>query len=132
MIIGKLATPNSVTGKVVQGSGTQDHNALLNRDASDQHPISAITGLETELSHFDSQLARQKQELSNTEITLTTLVNESSRTLCENLSEVNYELATEIQAEHDRATAAEANIAASISKTASLEETQAVLKEVFG
>lgn len=31
------------------GSGTADHAKLSNRDASDQHPISAITGLETAL-----------------------------------------------------------------------------------
>lgn len=31
------------------GSGTSDHAKLSNRDAADQHPISAITGLETAL-----------------------------------------------------------------------------------
>lgn len=31
------------------GNGTADHAKLSNRDASDQHPISAITGLETAL-----------------------------------------------------------------------------------
>lgn len=31
------------------GGGTADHAKLSNRDASDQHPISAITGLETAL-----------------------------------------------------------------------------------
>ncbi len=30
--------------------GTSDHNALTNRDASDQHPISAITNLSTSLN----------------------------------------------------------------------------------
>lgn len=29
--------------------GTSDHNALMNRDAADQHPMSAITGLEEAL-----------------------------------------------------------------------------------
>lgn len=29
---------------------TSDHSKLLNRDISDQHPITAITGLEDELS----------------------------------------------------------------------------------
>lgn len=31
------------------GGGTTDHAALINRDANDQHPISAITGLQTAL-----------------------------------------------------------------------------------
>ena len=31
------------------GSGTSDHSKLKNRDAEDQHPISAITDLEDEL-----------------------------------------------------------------------------------
>lgn len=31
------------------GGGTTDHAALTNRDANDQHPISAITGLQTAL-----------------------------------------------------------------------------------
>lgn len=31
------------------GSGTSDHRDLSNRDAANQHPISAITGLRTEL-----------------------------------------------------------------------------------
>ena len=32
------------------GSGTTDHSKLKNRDASDQHPISAITDLSNTLS----------------------------------------------------------------------------------
>lgn len=32
------------------GEGTYDHNQLTNRDAYDQHPISAITGLQEELN----------------------------------------------------------------------------------
>ena len=34
------------------GGGTDDHNALRNRDLPDQHPISAITGLESALETF--------------------------------------------------------------------------------
>lgn len=38
-------------------SGSGDHRVLTNRDAADQHPISAITGLEDEitdaLTNFD-------------------------------------------------------------------------------
>ena len=33
------------------GGGTMDHSALSNRDAADQHPISAITGLEEALKN---------------------------------------------------------------------------------
>jgi len=34
---------------IIDNLGTRDHTVLENRDASDQHPISAITGLETNL-----------------------------------------------------------------------------------
>lgn len=34
----------------VGGSGTNDHSLLTNRDASDQHPISAVTGLQDALA----------------------------------------------------------------------------------
>lgn len=49
-------SPKSLTGtmnKVVRtggGTGTGDHRDLSNRDAPDQHPISAITGLEDALA----------------------------------------------------------------------------------
>ena len=36
----------TVAGSV---SGTSDHRKLAHRDAADQHPIGAITGLESEL-----------------------------------------------------------------------------------
>lgn len=32
------------------GGGTSDHSQLSNRDAADQHPVSAITGLQTALN----------------------------------------------------------------------------------
>ena len=32
--------------------GTRDHSKLINRDIADQHPISAITGLEDALSTY--------------------------------------------------------------------------------
>lgn len=44
--------------------GTTDHNALRNRDAADQHPIAAITGLTEELS---AKLGAE-DFLTNTEI----------------------------------------------------------------
>lgn len=42
---GKLRVPKAESG------GTTDHSALLNRDLPDQHPISAITGLEEALAN---------------------------------------------------------------------------------
>lgn len=33
-----------------QGGGTDDHTQLINRDAADQHPISAVTGLQSALN----------------------------------------------------------------------------------
>ena len=34
---------------VYQNTGTSDHRELTNRDADDQHPIKAITGLQEKL-----------------------------------------------------------------------------------
>lgn len=51
----KLTAGQNITivGNVISasggGGGTSDHNALTNRDASNQHPMSAITGLEDAL-----------------------------------------------------------------------------------
>ena len=36
------------------GGGTTDHSKLTNRDADDQHPISAITGLQNELNKLQN------------------------------------------------------------------------------
>lgn len=38
------------------GGGTTDHRALTNRDAADQHPMSAITGLADALGGFQAKL----------------------------------------------------------------------------
>lgn len=40
---------NTVTINSTASGGTSDHSVLTNRDAADQHPISAITGLQTAL-----------------------------------------------------------------------------------
>lgn len=41
-----LKTGTSLTGKIQGASmGTTDHAALTNRNAADQHPIDAISGL---------------------------------------------------------------------------------------
>ena len=36
--------------RVVNTGGTGDHRQLTNRDAEDQHPIKAITGLQAQLN----------------------------------------------------------------------------------
>lgn len=46
------------------GGGTRDHNALINRDMEDQHPINAITRLDGELE------VRPSQSLTNMDIQL--------------------------------------------------------------
>lgn len=40
---------------VTADGGTYDHNKLENRDMEDQHPISAITGLQEKLDNLDNQ-----------------------------------------------------------------------------
>lgn len=42
--------------QVGSGGGTSDHTALSNRDAVDQHPMSAITGLTTTLAGKQSTI----------------------------------------------------------------------------
>lgn len=46
------------------GGGTSDHRALTNRDADDQHPIKAITGLGDKLNTIPPAAER----ITNTEI----------------------------------------------------------------
>ena len=64
MASGKIITKNTINGtisagnnltkaSIASGGGTLDHDRLVNRDATDQHPIDAITGLRKEL---DSKL----------------------------------------------------------------------------
>lgn len=109
MIIGKLTPTSSVTGKLISGSGTPDHSKLTNRDLDNQHPITAITGLDVKLNQQDQQISGQKQDLARVEATLT----------------------TKLQAELERAKVAEANIVASIPETVTLDEFNRVLAEVF-
>lgn len=51
---------------VYQGGGgsTNDHTKLLNRDADDQHPIKAITGLQSKLN----TIPPASEKITNTEI----------------------------------------------------------------
>jgi hypothetical protein len=54
IISGSISSGNNLkSAAVTGGSGTTDHNRLINRAEVDQHPIEAITGLRTEL---DSKL----------------------------------------------------------------------------
>lgn len=46
------------------GSGTNDHTKLRNRDADDQHPIKAITGLQLKLN----TIPPASEKITNTEI----------------------------------------------------------------
>ena len=46
------------------GSGTNDHTKLRNRDADDQHPIKAITGLQSKLN----TIPPPSEKITNTEI----------------------------------------------------------------
>ena len=48
----------------VRTGGTTDHRALSNRDADDQHPIKAITGLADKLNTIPPAAER----ITNTEI----------------------------------------------------------------
>ena len=45
----EYARKNGSWQEVVGGGGTSDHSQLTNRDAANQHPITAITGLQTAL-----------------------------------------------------------------------------------
>lgn len=58
-ITGKINAHGSITGgTVTSGGGVSDHNRLTNRDLADQHPISAITNLQTVLDgKLDSETA---------------------------------------------------------------------------
>lgn len=46
------------------GGGTTDHRELTNRDADDQHPIKAITGLQSKLD----TIPPAAEKITNTEI----------------------------------------------------------------
>lgn len=53
-------TAHSASGAAITGTASPppyDHSALINRDAADQHPISAITGLKDELDVTSTELS---------------------------------------------------------------------------
>ena len=46
-ITGKISpTTKNISATISSGGGTSDHNRLFNRDTENQHPVSAITGLQ--------------------------------------------------------------------------------------
>lgn len=69
MALGKITNTGNITGKIStttkntsatisSGGGSSDHNRLFNRDAENQHPISAITNLQKLLdSKLESKTA---------------------------------------------------------------------------
>ena len=58
-ITGKISTTTkNISATISSGGGSSDHNRLFNRDAENQHPISAITGLQKLLdSKLESKTA---------------------------------------------------------------------------
>ena len=56
---------------VIESPPEHDHTKLINRDANDQHPMHAITGLRPELVNIQTELTKKVDTsniLSNTEI----------------------------------------------------------------
>ena len=69
---GMSATHNTIaldTGKVVTGAGTYNHNQLRNRDMENQHPVTAITGLNTHLNTLDNNTAVMRQDIDSVALT---------------------------------------------------------------
>lgn len=77
---------------VINGTGTYNHDEMDNRDLPDQHPISAITGLEDELNQIrvDIKNTTGIGNIINTK-SLTLEYEESSKTLTGNVNIFNSE-----------------------------------------
>lgn len=54
----------TLLAKLQDPSQYQDHTKLSNRDAEDQHPISAITGLEGELREIKTDVAQNASDIA--------------------------------------------------------------------
>lgn len=79
MAIGKITPTQSYSGGINRnGSGIIDHNKLNNRDLADQHPISAITGLEAKLATQDIQYSKLVIALDKAVADLQDQVNKES------------------------------------------------------
>lgn len=70
---------------VINGTGTYNHDELINRDLPDQHPISAITGLEDRLNNLTSI-----ENIVNTR-SLTLEYDKTTKTLTGNVNIFNSE-----------------------------------------
>ena len=72
---------------VINGTGTYNHDELYNRDLPDQHPISAITGLEDRLKQIDINIKNASgiENITNTS-SLTLKYDKTTRTLTGNVN----------------------------------------------
>ena len=72
---------------VINGTGTYNHDELYNRDLPDQHPISAITGLEDRLKQIDINIKNASgiENITNTN-SLTLEYDKTTRTLTGNVN----------------------------------------------
>ncbi len=91
----------------VNTSGTIDHNALINRDMENQHPISAITELENELTELhqtdsdnyntlNTKIDDTKDDLQQDLTNLSNTVQSNYTTLNNKIDTVNEELTSDI------------------------------------
>lgn len=65
MPTGKISPISSLTGKIDRYGGTDDHNKLINRDLTEQHPIEAITGLKSRLEDIDSKISTLDEKIDS-------------------------------------------------------------------
>ena len=70
--------------KVTEVVTENDHNKLINRDMADQHPIAAITGLESSLASINEQMTGSTDEISE--------INQT-------IEQINQELETKVEGE---------------------------------
>lgn len=77
---------NKVEHPDIPEGGTTDHAALYNRDKADQHPISAITGLDNKLTEIDEKF----QTIDNT----FNSINVSFETIDNNFTQISNTLNT--------------------------------------
>ena len=104
MAIGKITPTQSYSAGINRnGSGIADHNRLKNRDLADQHPISAITGLESKLATQDSQYSE-----------LVATLNKAVADLQEQLDKESEKAKLNIQAEAEERKANDDKLAADI------------------
>lgn len=77
---------------VINGTGTYNHDEMENRDLPDQHPISAITGLEDKLKQIDTDISNVPgiEKISNTK-SLTLTYDKNTKTLTGNVNIFNSE-----------------------------------------